>query len=119
MEKISQSMEKKLVEKLHEIGGNHWKKYEKNRIYFNGDALLKALGYEWSQYNSGNLSSAHLKGNHISNSQMKRVFRDMDRKFYYDLDSDTIVYSKNTQTCVLDDAGDFVREIINEIKKQE
>ena len=58
--------------------GNIWVKGERRRLYWNREKLASALGYDWSTYNTGNISSATLDGEEISNSEMHRVLVMLD-----------------------------------------
>lgn len=78
-------MSKKIINKLVKLGGNHWQKHGKNRVYFNANTLAKILGYKWSTYKTGNISYAEHKGEKISNSEMRRVIDDLRCKLHYDL----------------------------------
>lgn len=73
------------IQALRQIG-SEWQKAGKHRIYFNG--LSAWLGLEVSRYNTGNVSSARLNGDGISNCQAKRILsRMMDAKLYYDFET--------------------------------
>lgn len=69
--------------------GNLWEKNAIRRIYLSTEKTARALGYDFSFYSSGNISSASRNGESISNSEMKRVLRAIDG-LYYDLNSGTI-----------------------------
>lgn len=90
--------EMKIIYKLEQFGGKHWEKYGKNRVYFNPEDLAKMRGYEWDLYKTGNISSATKKGEHISNSEMKRVLRDLNCKLYYDLEDNQFHYQTGIGT---------------------
>src|SRR5690606_40070996 len=57
------------VETLVAIGGNRWTKGNYDRVYFNGWA--KFIGLEIERYKSGNIYSASLNGEPISNSEAR------------------------------------------------
>ena len=68
--------------------GNEWQKGDKHRIYFNSLGMF--YGIETERYNSGNISSATLNGNSISNSEAKRILgRLLDCKVWYDVNDGT------------------------------
>lgn len=52
-------------------GGQLWEKYGKSRVYFNG--LAELMGLEVARYNTGNICSASFRGEHVSNSEAKRI----------------------------------------------
>ena len=90
--------EMKIIYQLEQLGGKHWEKYDKNRVYFNGPDLAKLRGYEWEYYKTGNISSATKNGEVISNSEMKRVLSDLNCKLYYDLDDGNFHYKQGIGT---------------------
>lgn len=67
--------------------GNLWEKYGKRRIYFNAPVLKEICGLETYCYNSGNLMSCYIDGEHISNSEGYRWLGSFE-SFYYDVVSD-------------------------------
>jgi hypothetical protein len=81
-------MEKQeIIKTLEAKNGNRWTKYGKDRIYF--DARNALSGLETDRYNTGNISSATLNGESISNSEAKRLITAaLDVKIYYDIDTD-------------------------------
>ena len=56
-----------------QFGGNLWENYGKCRVYFNGADIAARQGLDWGTYNTGNISSATLDGEKISNSEAKRI----------------------------------------------
>jgi hypothetical protein len=73
------------IEKLIKIGGSEWKKNGMHRIYFNIDMMVPLYGLELSFYGTGNVSSAKLNGEKISNSEATRLLRKLDSKIHYDV----------------------------------
>ena len=55
-----------------QFGGNRWTKYDKDRVYFDAAAVTSQQGMSWNNYRSGNISSATLDGEKISNSEARR-----------------------------------------------
>lgn len=82
-------MDDKRIEKLIGMGANRWTKYGKDRLYLR-HCVKKLLKLEISRYNSGNISSAYLDGEMISNSQASRMMSMADVA-YIDLISDEVV----------------------------
>lgn len=76
------------IQKLIEIGGNEWIKDEYHRIYFNLDVMVEMIGLDLSFYKTGNIQSARLNGDSISNSHAKRLLSSIDGKFWYDVKND-------------------------------
>jgi len=73
---------KELEKKLIEAGGRLWEKNGYRRIYINGAKTLEAVfGLSIERYKSGNVLSAKLCGERISNTQAKAILR---HKPYFD-----------------------------------
>lgn len=71
------------VEALEAIGGNRWQKGDHDRIYFNDLASLYGLDY--TTYKTGNVMSASLNGEKISNSKASKILSSLHfGKFWYD-----------------------------------
>jgi hypothetical protein len=105
-------------EKLTAIGGVKWEKYEKKRIYFND--LEEWFGLECSRYNTGNISSATLDGEKISNSRAKEISSSLGwAKLWYDLTSDEFNWSGicNTRDFNADEMADAIIQTIKETAK--
>ena len=82
---LKQSPEE-LVKKFSTFGGSLWEKHGKKRIYFNYKKILSDYGYKFSRYNTGNISSASLEGDKISNGSMAKILDEIsDIKFFIDL----------------------------------
>lgn len=65
------------AEELAEIGGREWTAPNGSvRYYFNG--LARLFGFELTYYNTGNLCTAKLNGETISNTQAKRYLSDLE-----------------------------------------
>lgn len=59
--------------KLENLGGKYWEAGERRRVYFDAAACAKLVGLDCSYYNTGNISSAPLAGESISNSAARRM----------------------------------------------
>lgn len=57
------------IDALEGIGFNRWTKYGKDRLYI----TYKVLGLEFDFYKTGNISSAKLDGEKISNYQANKL----------------------------------------------
>lgn len=69
------------------FGGSHWQKYGKDRVYFDAAAIASRQGLDWSNYKTGNISSARLNGEKISNSEARRILDEFQWfKIWFDLD---------------------------------
>ncbi len=84
------------AEILVKIGGKEWTKNGMRRVYMNG--LATWFGLETSRYNTGNVASATLDGQEISNTQAKRIGDHLlDAKFYYDVNGKNFTATGLTQ----------------------
>ena len=79
----------KMVEVLKEMGANEWHKGNYNRLYLN-EAVDALIGLETECYKSGNIKSAWLKGEPISNAEAGRIIERTCRA-YVDLDTMELV----------------------------
>ncbi len=73
-----------IVDQLIALGGNLWEKNGLRRVYFNNVPAL--IGLSYSTYKTGNISSASLAGQSISNSECGRILASIG-KIYWDLDT--------------------------------
>ena len=73
-------MEKEEIKALEKKGFNRWTKGDMDRLYFN----IEKSGY-LDYYKSGNVSSAYLEGERISNAEAYRI---MAVKCFIDLKKD-------------------------------
>ncbi|MBR1750916.1 MAG: hypothetical protein IJ740_08560 [Ruminococcus sp.] len=62
----------KSIDELQSMGAKRWTKNGHDRLYLSG-AGAKIMGLEVSTYKSGNISSATLNGEGISNSEALRI----------------------------------------------
>ena len=67
-------------ENLVAVGGSRWTKAGKDRVYFNSWRTF--IDLELSYYNSGNIASATLKGEHISNSKAAKLLGGIEKVWY-------------------------------------
>ena len=78
-------------QKLIDCGEYIWEKYGKRRIYLNNAESFKTFfGFEFSKYNSGNISHASLNGEKISNSKAAKILAE---KHYFDCNAQQFVSS--------------------------
>lgn len=69
-----------------EIGGNLWERHGHRRIYFNN--LTELYGLDLDYYNTGNISSATLDGEGISNNSARIIASDLKfGKLWFDLNT--------------------------------
>ena len=74
--------EKHTQEQLLSAGGKLWEQGAHRRVYFNNGQEL--LGLTYTQYKTGNISSAQMGGEQISNSEARRILGGLrDGKLYY------------------------------------
>lgn len=95
------------VEDLMAMGAKRWQKAGYDRLYLN-NAGLKLAGLEISRYNTGNISSAKLNGEKISNSAANRILGSLN-KAYINLSTGKLVYTNNFDR-------DEIEEVMVELK---
>lgn len=61
------------AEQIIRIGGKEWRKGGRHRVYINRHVLQRLLSMEVHYYNTGNIRHAELRGQHISNSEARRI----------------------------------------------
>jgi len=61
------------AEQIIRIGGKEWRKGDRHRVYINRHVLQRLLGLEVRYYHTGNIRHAELRGQHISNSEARRI----------------------------------------------
>lgn len=71
-----------MVEALTQAGGRLWEKGSMRRVYFND--LEALMGLSISRYKTGNICSASLEGEYISNSAAAKMLSSIS-KLWYDL----------------------------------
>ena len=72
-----------LEHRLLQMGGRRWQKAGHDRIYLNN--LADLYGLRVTRYGTGNISSATLDGEHISNNSARKILIGlMDAKVWYD-----------------------------------
>lgn len=69
---------------LEDLGGNYWEKGSYKRVYFDP----KKFGLEVDFYGTGNISSAKLDGEKVSNTGAGSI---LSTKFFYDFNTGEIV----------------------------
>ena len=85
--KLNQELTQEQIERLINAGASRWTKYERDRLYIK--RLADLIGLSYTKYNTGNISSAELNGETISNSECNRILAALD-KAYIDLKTNTI-----------------------------
>ena len=73
--------EKTTAEKLEDLGIEAWECGQMKRYYINDDKLEEVFGLSIGRYNTGNISSASLNGEGISNSEAYKL---LGQKIYFD-----------------------------------
>lgn len=71
------------AEQIIAIGGQRWTRGNVDRVYINESVWMRLIGLEISRYGSGNISSAALSGEEISNSHAKGLISAVG-KVYWD-----------------------------------
>ena len=71
-----------MVELLVSLGGREWSKGSHHRVYLTEEMTCQALGLVVTRYESGNVSSATLAGETISNGTARDLLREIDGLYY-------------------------------------
>ncbi len=72
------------IEQLVNAGGTEWEAHGRHRVYF--DNLPTLYGLELFRYGTGNISSARVDGDKISNTRARYIVSALGMmKFFYDL----------------------------------
>lgn len=82
-----------VAEKLIAAGGRRWSKAGHDRVYFNGGAAARLIGYEFEYYKTGNLSTVKKNGEFCSNCHGRRVLGSLSDVFV-DLNADNKIVWK-------------------------
>ena len=75
----------KIQQLLKDEKNNLWEKHNKRRLYLD---FANIINLEVSRYNTGNISSAYLEGEKISNSKASKY---LSGTAYIDLDTNTLI----------------------------
>ena len=84
---LNQKLTQEQIERLINAGASRWTKYERDSLYIK--RLVDLIGLRYTKYNTGNISSAELNGETISNSECNRILAALD-KAYIDLKTNTV-----------------------------
>jgi len=97
-------------DRLLQIGGRYWKSDDgsKERVYIDGKAFSEMIGLKTEQYNTGNISSATLKGEPISNSKANKILGYFGLNTYYDLNENTF---KGFNPDYIDELEDYIKPL--------
>ena len=89
LKKVYATMKGSVQSKLESLGLSVWgEAFGKARIYINTEKMGEVFGLEINLYNTGNISSARLNGEKISNS---RACKMIQNKIYFDIESQIFV----------------------------
>jgi hypothetical protein len=73
------------IEKIIRMG-KRWQKGQMDRIYFEAGRLAGFYGLEWQSYDTGNIMSARLDGQCVSNSEARRILSKLGySRLWFDL----------------------------------
>lgn len=90
-------------------GGRLWEKAGMRRIYMNN--LVELYGLQLTFYNTGNISSARLDGERISNSSARKICGMLAMgKFWYDLNTGRFE-SKGLSEVAVERITDRIKEV--------
>lgn len=71
-----------MAEMLLSMGGREWAKGGLHRIYLPVEVSARVLELKVTRYDSGNISSATLEGEKISNASAKEILYDLEGAYY-------------------------------------
>lgn len=107
----------KMVEFLKGIGANEWHKGSYNRLYLN-EAVDTLIGLETESYKSGNIKSAWLRGEPISNAEARRII-ERTCKAYVDLDTmELVTINELLMTAVEEKEAEIAAEKAEEAEEE-
>ena len=89
MENMSVNITEEMIHSLEEKGFKRWQKGSMDRLYVNACNL----GLDVERYNTGNVKRAYFNGNHVSNSEGRRM---LVAKTYIDLKSGRVFSDNDT-----------------------
>lgn len=92
--------EKPTAEKLEDLGIAAWERDGMKRYYINDDQLEAVFGLSVGRYKTGNISSASLNGEGISNS---KAYKLIGRGIWYDANTDSWMQKTEYGTRPLND----------------
>lgn len=92
--------EKTTAEKLEDIGVKAWERDGMKRYYINDDQLEAVFGLSIGRYKTGNISSASLNGEGISNS---KAYKLIGRGIWYDANANSWMQKTEYGTRPLND----------------
>lgn len=102
------------AENMVAIGGSRWQRGDKDRVYVND--WQQYIGLEVDRYNSGNISSASLDGETISNSEAYRLLTAV-YKVYFDSADGKLHIQWGTSSPRSMDRDDLAEAIFGGIRK--
>lgn len=104
------------IDRLTKIGGKRWQKNEKDRIYFNQlDRYLPE--FTFGLYGTGNVSSAQLDGDTVSNSKATGLINALAHgKFWWDVTEQKFHWTLGD--CRLMSGHDLGMRILGTIKRE-
>jgi len=92
--------EKTTAEKLEELGVEAWERGDMKRYYINDDVLEAVFGLRIDRYKTGNICSASLNGEGISNG---KAYKLIGRKIFFDAVKDEWMQTTEYGTRALND----------------
>lgn len=99
-------MKTSVYNKIISMGGSRWTAGGNDRIYFNS-AAEKIIGLSVERYKTGNISSATLNGERISNSRASKILASI-QGMYYNVNNGKIGHRKGGEDYV-DRMKEFIK----------
>lgn len=91
-------IDERKIKKLIGMGASRWSKGGRDRLYLN-ESYKKLLNLKISKYNSGNISSAYMGDEQISNRKAADIIS-FSKDTYIDLITDEVVVNRDNITKV-------------------
>lgn len=105
-------IDERKIKKLIDMGASRWSKGGRDRLYLN-DSYEQLLKLKVSRYNTGNISSAYIGDEQISNTKAAN-FINFSQDTYFDLLTDEVVVNRNSTTKV-EEYKELIKKAIEEL----
>jgi len=115
--KANSGIDEYMIASHQKIGGKHWENYGKSRVYYNADSIMEIIELELDFYKTGNICSAELQGEKISNSRARKILGTLESsKLWFDLD-DYEYHYKSFDSELMNDVIDKIEQKIKGINE--
>ena len=108
----------KIIETLKNAGLSHnlWENYGKTRVYLNLNDFAKLIKFSYNLYKTGNISSATLNSEDISNREGSEIYKELkDLQLYIDLKNESC--SIVSKSIIHGGLTDWQEEVVEKLEK--